>query len=1645
MAQTRPTGEQLRFRSANTGEHVLDTYLEAAEKGGRTLTDLLDDVFDSTTGEFRADNFDFRFDSNTHRIQFRIGQFTNSADGWEFLTSFFNHRGVFAAYTNYDHFDLVEVSNNDVYIVHPQEGVPFAASSEAQFIASSRTTKLIDVASVRDWARKTDGDIDGVDYSAKAWAIGGTGVTDTNTRGAAKEWAAKTTGTVDTVDYSAKEYAQGTQAGAGGSAKDWATKTTADVDGIDYSAKEYAVGTQIRGTTGSAKDWAQYTAGTVDGTNYSAKYWATNTDVTTVSSNIADISTVATDITNVNTVASDITNVNTVALAITDVSTVSSDIAAVITAANDLNEATSEIDTVANSIANVDLVGADITNVNTVATNISNVNTVAGDTTEINAVYADLAEINSVYTNLSGVNTVANALGGTVTYTVTVSGGVFYIDGAANPVLTIKRGFTYVFDQSDSSNNGHQIAFEDNNGNTYVTGVTTTGTAGTDGETTFIVPTNAPSNLVYTCTTHGTSMGNTISVTDDTFSAAVAISSDIVTVAGIDTDVSSVASAINDIQTVNTNTTDIQTVASEISPINNVSTVAAVSAQIQNVAAQITPTNNIATVAGVTSDISTLAGISGDVTTAAGSAADITAIAGEITPTNNISTVAGISTDISTVSGISGDVTTVAGISSDVTTVAGIDASVSSVANIAADVSGVSTISGAVTAVNNNSTDISTVAGQITPTNNVATVAGVATDIATIGSISTDVSDVAVIDADVTTVAGISSDVTTVAGISSDVTTVAANDANVTTVANNIADAVTFVERYRVDTTDPTTSLDAGDLYFNTTNNVLKVYNGTVWDQPYYSTSGGTITGNMNVTGSATIGVTFNVNGTANINDLDNVQTGDIAALTVGTLTQGSTWNAPYSEAKSVYSLKFNDTDYKNSWGVSFNSHSTGEIAWYLAGTITQDATYLMFSDYQAAYSYSHAGPASYIINIDGHDLTQSTYTKTDLTVTKSTTVTHPLNSNLYADLIVPNATVSSDATLTQGLYGADTSSNYVYINCWVKPNGYDQIEFRIKNTYAGGPNAGNPLQDSTTSDSYWNYLRLNLSTFDYAVDGSGTNFNNFSSTTQNSDGWVHLRLRTRHYSAGNKTLQIRVGTGTGNSWAFGGAGDGTSGIYISDLKIGVNYSYTHPLNSSKYYKTLDGHVNGFTEEDKQAQRMAVVYGQDGYGLWGAFVDPISKKYGVPADTTTDAYSNDTYGWTPSLYNITQVGTVYGQFGYATGFFTTSNSDVYLQSGDSFSSVTADRGYSFSWIVHPGDVPRMAFGSSTVGFNTYDFTTESWVSASDGSGGNFYYGKKIGPNAYLIHVGFDYNTLIAAGGSSSSNHQPRVYPLGATQSIDYTAGVNTFPSTVSCDLPLGTDFSFTVHRAYYTNDRQFTLPNAAYPRLIWPVYSSSGATDIESTVSLGETFADTFRKLANDPYSGKGALYLTFELPHSNSVANYDRFLLAPNEGAANNRGFLIMRRPDKYGSVFLTNRLGQPIAPSSSDYLLSTTTNTNIPDEFQMVLSWDNTVSGGSIEIRFGNGDVVTATDYFHYPAYDNHNNNMVGLSMRVGSTLLSGYDDTLANFPMTLNSYVTTSETANKRFACHGVFTGAQLFDQPLTAAHANKLFNDYRNSGL
>ena len=122
--------------------------------------------------------------------------------------------------------------------------------------------------------------------------------------------------------------------------------------------------------------------------------------------------------------------------------------------------------------------------------------------------------------------------------------------------------------------------------------------------------------------------------------------------------------------------------------------------------------------------------------------------------------------------------------------------------------------------------DTTTVAGIAS---NVTTVAGISSNVTTVAGISSNVTSVAGISSNVTTVADNTSNINTVAGISSNVTTVAGISANVTTVASNVSGINDFADRYRVASSDPSSSLNAGDLVFNTTANQLKYYSGSAW------------------------------------------------------------------------------------------------------------------------------------------------------------------------------------------------------------------------------------------------------------------------------------------------------------------------------------------------------------------------------------------------------------------------------------------------------------------------------------------------------------------------------------------------------------------------------------------------------------------------------------------------------------------------------------------------------------------------------------------------------------------------------------------------------------------------------------------------
>ena len=95
-------------------------------------------------------------------------------------------------------------------------------------------------------------------------------------------------------------------------------------------------------------------------------------------------------------------------------------------------------------------------------------------------------------------------------YNGTGSSSKYFINGLPSPYLKLIPGVTYRFDQSDSSNSNHPLRFyyEADKTTAYSTGVTTSGTPGSSGAYTQIIPTDAtPGVLHYQCSAHGY-MGN---------------------------------------------------------------------------------------------------------------------------------------------------------------------------------------------------------------------------------------------------------------------------------------------------------------------------------------------------------------------------------------------------------------------------------------------------------------------------------------------------------------------------------------------------------------------------------------------------------------------------------------------------------------------------------------------------------------------------------------------------------------------------------------------------------------------------------------------------------------------------------------------------------------------------------------------------------------------------------------------------------------------------------------------------------------------------------------------------------------------------------------------------------------------------------
>ena len=555
------------------------------------------------------------------------------------------------------------------------------------------------------------------------------------------------------------------------------------------------------------------------------------------------------------------------------------------------------------------------------------------------------------------------------------------------------------------------------------------------------------------------------------------ISSDVTSVSGISSDVSSVA-------TITPGVTAVANIAAEVSTVSGIATeiqnVSAVDSEVQTVGQNIT---NVNTVAGISADVTTVSNNSANVTavannatninTVSGISSDVTAVANNNT---NITTVATNNADITTVAGIASDITDVALIDSNVTTVAGIDSEVSAlstiasdivnlgnitsditaVSNVSSEVSNVSGFSADITAVSNNENNINTVAGNTTNINTVAgvstdvstlapqasginTLSGISTDIATVSSVSSDVTTVSGISSDVSTVSGVSSDVSTVAGISSlvttvasdsadiaslasissDITTAASNATDISTVASNITDVNSFADTYSIGATNPATA-DEGDLFYNTTDNGFKYYNGSQWTTITVDTNvveditpqlGGNLDlNNQDITGTGNLNITGNISLSGTVDGRDIANDG----LTLDTALQNVSED---TTPELGGNLDVNSNRLDNTGYVKFSLQS--EHPTYEEGLIWYDSTHNTLNYY---------GDQSGLVHEIGIEEHQKVYNNSGVTINKGQPMYFSGNFNGYPTVGLANATDVNKYN-AQGISAHDIPNNsYGYV-----------------------------------------------------------------------------------------------------------------------------------------------------------------------------------------------------------------------------------------------------------------------------------------------------------------------------------------------------------------------------------------------------------------------------------------------------------------------------------------------------------------------------------------------------------------------------------------------------------------------------------------
>jgi len=448
--------------------------------------------------------------------------------------------------------------------------------------------------------------------------------------------------------------------------------------------------------------------------------------------------------------------------------------------------------------------------------------------------------------------------------------------------------------------------------------------------------------------------------------------------------------------------------------------------------------------------------------------------------------------------------------------------------------------------------NITAVAGQITPTNNLATVAGDSTNIGLVG------------------------------GSIANVNLVGGSIGNVNEVGNNMGTVNEFGERYRVSATAPTTSLDVGDLYYDTTADQMKVYGSSGWQNAGSSVNGTserftytisgtptTVTGNDDAGNNLTYDANFidvYLNGVKQVNGTDVTVTSGSSVVFASALTNGDivdivtfgTFNVAQVAASAITSGTISNDRMPTPTLIVKGDGASADGQIQLNCSQNSHGVKIKSPAHSAGQSYTLILPTSVGTNgqvlatngsstnqlswIDAAE-TKPTITSTSFTIAPSTSTTITIAGTNFVSIPIVEFIKSDTGAITRATAVAFTSSTSINATTSLANGTYF---IRIEN------NDGNAVRSSSAI--------LSVSTapsFTTAAGSLGTIAGDFSGTVATLVGSSDSTIAFSEVTSGGNVLTASSGancslnsaTGAITTTDFGGTST-TPTTYTFDIRI---------------------------------------------------------------------------------------------------------------------------------------------------------------------------------------------------------------------------------------------------------------------------------------------------------------------------------------------------------------------------------------------------------------------------------------------------------------------------------------------------------------